>query len=212
MEDKSKKKKSLARRLIKISISLITLIPLAIFSIIVACNVVVRHTTSDKLYNKEENTPKRDVCLVLGTTPNRKGKKNSNPYFFNRIDAAAKLYKEKKVKTIIVSGDSSKYYDETKTMRDALIQRGIPNKAIKLDTKGKGTFESILQMKKHFKIEKFTIVSQEFQNERAIFIANHYGLDAIGFNARDIEIKKGYRVFFREAFARVKVFIDILKY
>ena len=66
-------------------------------------------------------------------------------------------------------------------------------------------------MKNHFKINKFTIVTQAFQNERAIFIANHYGLDAIGFNAQDIDIKKGYRVYFREAFARVKVFLDILK-
>ena len=66
-------------------------------------------------------------------------------------------------------------------------------------------------MKKNFNEKEFTIVSQSFQNERAIFIANHYGLDAIGYNARDINIKKGYRVYFREVFARVKVFADILK-
>lgn len=209
--EKPKKKKSLAGRISRIIIRIITLIPLAIFSVILACNIAVRNTTSDKLYNSIEKIPKRNVCVVLGTTPNKKGQKNGNSYFFNRINAATKLYKAGKVKTIIVSGDSSKYYDETKMMRDALVKRGVPRSAIKLDTKGKGTFESMLQMKNHFKINKFTIVTQAFQNERAIFIANHYGLDAIGFNAQDIDIKKGYRVYFREAFARVKVFLDILK-
>ena len=192
--EKPKKKKSLAGRISRIIIRIITLIPLAIFSVILACNIAVKNTTSDKLYNSIEKIPKRNVCVVLGTSPNKKGQKNGNSYFFNRINAATKLYKAGKVKTIILSGDSSKYYDETKMMRE-----------------GKGTFESMLQMKNHFKINKFTIVTQAFQNERAIFIANHYGLDAIGFNAQDIDIKKGYRVYFREAFARVKVFLDILK-
>ena len=211
-KDKTKgKKKSPIRRLVKIVASLIALIPLAIFSIILACNVTIEDVTSERIYNSIEDIPKRDVCVVLGTTPYKKGSKNGNPYFNFRIDAATQLYKAGKARTIIVSGDSSKNYDETKMMRNALVKRGIPSKAIKLDTKGKGTFESMLQMKERFKLKEFTIVSQAFQNERAIFIANHYGLDAIGFNARDINIKKGYRVYFREVFARVKVFIDIIK-
>ena len=36
------------------------------------------------------------------------------------------------------------------------------------------------------------------------------GLNAIGFNARGISGKQGIKVQFREYFARVKVFIDLL--
>ena len=207
----NKKKRSIIGSFLKIVMGLIALVPIAVFSIIVACNVAITNVASERIYDDIDEIPAREICVVLGTAPYQKGNKNGNPYFYNRIEAAAGLYKAGKVKTIVVSGDSSRNYDETKMMLNALVKRGVPKKAIKKDTKGKGTFESMQQMKKHFKKQQFTVVSQSFQNERAIFIANHYGLDAIGYNARDINIKKGYRVYFREVFARVKVFADILK-
>ena len=188
----------------------IFLLPLALFSIILACDISISNNSAEKLYDSADSIPNNKVCVILGTTPYRKGYPNDNPYFNYRIEAAAKLYKKGAVKQIIVSGDSSKNYDETTKMRDALIKRGVPRKAITRDTKGQSTIASIERMKEHFKLEKFTIVSQQFQNERAIFLANHLGIDAIGYNARDINVKKGYRVYFREKLARVKVFIDIL--
>lgn len=188
----------------------ILLLPLALFSIILACDIAISNTAAEKLYDNIDSIPKNDVCVVLGTTPYRKGYPNGNPYFNYRVEAAAQLYKKRVIKQIIVSGDSSKNYDETTKMRNALAKRGVPRKAIIRDTKGQSTIESMRRIKEHFKIERFTLVSQQFQNERAIFLANHMGLDAIGYNARDINVKKGYRVYFREKLARVKVFIDIL--
>lgn len=188
----------------------VLLLPLALLSVVLACDISISDTAAEKLYENTDSIPANRVCVVLGTTPYRKGYPNGNPYFNYRIEAAAKLYKKGLVKEIIVSGDSSKNYDETTKMRNALVKRGVPRKAIKRDTKGQSTIESIQRIKEHYKLEKFTIVSQQFQNERAIFLANHFGLDAIGFNAKDINVKKGYRVYFREKLARVKVFIDIL--
>ena len=208
---KGKKKGSAVRKIINVSIGLLALIPLAIFSLVVACNVAIDNVVSDRLYDNVDDIPKRSVCVVLGTTPYLKGNKNGNPYFNNRIAAAVQLYKARKVDTVILSGDSSKFYDETKVMHKALVKQGVPSRAIKLDTKGKSTFESIRQMKNRFNLKEFIVVSQRFQNERALFIANHYGMDAIGYNARDIDVKKGYRVYFREKLARVKVFIDLFR-
>ncbi len=188
----------------------ILLLPLALFSMILACDIAISNTAAERLYNNTDSIPKNKVCVVLGTTPYRKGYPNGNPYFNYRIEAAAQLYKKKLVKQIIVSGDSSKNYDETTKMRNALIKHGVPRKAIIRDTKGKSTIESMKRMKEHFKLKSFTVVSQRFQNERAIFLADHLELNAIGYNARDINVKKGYRVYFREKLARVKVFIDIL--
>lgn len=202
--------RSLAKRIILRTISLVAIIPIAIFSIVVACDIAISHYASDNIHTKTETLPQNNTCIVLGTTPYRKGYKNGNPYFYNRMDAAAKLYKEGKVERIIASGDSSKNYNETGMMRKALIKRGVPSSAIVCDTKGHSTLESIKRAKEHFKLKQFTIVSQKFQNERAIFIAKHYGLEAIGYNAKDIKLEKGYKVFFREKLARIKVFIDIL--
>ena len=189
----------------------ILFLPLALFFMVIACDIVISDSSSEKLYDNIDSIPKNKVCVVLGTTPYRKGYPGGNPYFNYRIEAAAQLYKKGAVKQIIVSGDSSKNYDETTKMRDALVKRGVPRKAITRDTKGQSTIASIERLKEHFKLEKFTIVSQQFQNERAIFLAKHLGLDAIGYNAKDINVKKGYRVYFREKLARVKVFIDILR-
>jgi len=41
-------------------------------------------------------------------------------------------------------------------------------------------------------------------------LAEKKGLTAIGFNAKDISGKQALKVQFREYFARVKVFIDLL--
>lgn len=188
----------------------IVLLPLALFSVIIACDIIISDTTAQLIYDNSDTIPSNRVCIVLGTTPYLKGYKSGNPYFNNRIKAAAQLYKEKKIKQIIVSGDSSKNYDETTKMRDALIKCGIPRRAILRDTKGYSTLHSIKRAKEHYKLDSIIIVSQKFQNERAIFIANHYKLNAIGYNARDLNVKKGYRVYFREKLARVKVMFDIL--
>ncbi len=188
----------------------ILLLPLALFSIIIACDIAISNTAAPRLYDSTDSITSARVCIVLGTTPYRKGYPNGNPYFNYRIEAAAKLYKEKKTRKIIVSGDSSKNYDETSKMLSALVKRGVPRSAIRRDTKGTSTLHSIQRACEHYKLDSCIIVSQKFHNERALFIANHYKLDAIGYNARDLNVKKGYRVYFREKLARVKVIIDIL--
>lgn len=191
-------------------IGLIALTPIAIFSLTLACDIAISNNSSGRIYDNIDDIPFNETCVVLGTTPYSKNMKSGNPYFNNRMNAVAELYKNGKIKRIIVSGDSSKNYDETKKMHEALVKRGIPRKAIIKDTKGKNTIKSIKEVKRRFKLDEFTIVSQKFHNERALFIADHYKLKAIGYNADDMNIKKGYRVYFREKLARIKVFIDIL--
>ncbi|MBQ6694794.1 MAG: YdcF family protein [Bacteroidaceae bacterium] len=210
MKSKEKKSKSRTKKIIYNILRLAALLPVAIFSAVLACDIAISHTATGRIYDSIDKLPANDTCLLLGTTPYSKGHKNGNPYFNYRIEATAKLYKAGKIKHIIASGDSSKNYDETAIMQRALIKRGIPQKAITRDTKGHSTIESIKSAKEHFKLNRFTVVSQQFQNERALFIAKHYNLDATAYNARDINVKKGYKVYFREKLARIKVFIDIL--
>ena len=67
-----------------------------------------------------------------------------------------------------------------------------------------------MRAKEIFGLDEVTIISQEFHNKRAIYLANHKGLDAIGFNAQDISGNESIKVHFREYFARVKVFVDLV--
>ena len=57
---------------------------------------------------------------------------------------------------------------------------------------------------------RFTIISQEFHNARALVQARHYGIDAIAYNARDVAHRGPWlKVQCRERLARVKLYLDL---
>ena len=68
----------------------------------------------------------------------------------------------------------------------------------------------MIRAKEVFGQTKFIVVSQQFHNERAVFIARKYGIEAYGYNAEDVGAYSGFKTKVRELFARVKVFIDAL--
>jgi len=126
------------------------------------------------------------------------------------MDAAEQLFRSGKVSEIIVSGDNSvKEYDEPTDMRDELVRRGIPDSIIVRDYAGFRTFDSMVRCSTLFGRSSVIVVSQQFHNERAIFIANNIGIDAIGFNARDVSTSTGLKTRIREYFARLAAVLDV---
>ena len=95
-------------------------------------------------------------------------------------------------------------------MREDLVKEGIDSSRIFLDYAGLRTFDSMVRAKKIFGQTAITVISQPFHNERAIYIASREGMNAVGFNARDVNAKVGIKVMMREKLARVKVFIDYI--
>ncbi len=93
-------------------------------------------------------------------------------------------------------------------MREDLISDGIDSNIIYLDYAGFRTFDSIKRLKEIFGQDSVTIISQQFHNERAIYIASREGINAIGFNANDVSASMGFRTLLREKLAGVKVFLD----
>ena len=184
---------------------------LIIFGIVVlAIDVYVSDSAKGRIYSSVQKVPKRGVALVLGTAKYiRKGKIN---YFYKyRIDATVKLYKAGKVRAILVSGDNAtRYYNEPARMKRDLIKRGVPKSKIYLDFAGFRTLDSILRAQEIFGLKKYIIVSQKFHLQRALFIAQKSGADAIGFVAKDIpRTAAAFRMRMREYAARVKAFLDI---
>ena len=90
-----------------------------------------------------------------------------------------------------------------------LIQAGIPASAIYSDYAGFRTLDSIVRAKEVFGQAHFTVVSQAFHNERAIFIARHFGIEAVGFNAVDPSAYQGIKTRVREVFARLMGLLDL---
>ncbi|MEO0528881.1 MAG: ElyC/SanA/YdcF family protein [Bacteroidota bacterium] len=186
---------------------LIVVIPLLL---VFFCNYVVEKSAEGKTFYTTENLKKNKVGLVLGTAKKLTDGR-PNPYYTNRIKAAIQLYKSGKVAYILVSGDnSSRYYNEPTTFKKDLVAGGIPEDKIFLDFAGFRTLDSMVRAKEIFGQESVTVISQKFHNERAIYLAEHKGLKAIGYNAEDVKGKEGVKIRFREYFARVKVFIDLV--
>ena len=168
---------------------------------------IVKRAATGKVFNKIIELPNNDVALVLGTKRLLSANYINN-YYQYRINAAADLYLQGKVKHLLLSGDNSrKNYDEPSDMKADLIKLGVPENAITLDYAGFRTLDSVVRCKEIFGQEKFTIVSQPFHNERALFLAQQYDLDVVAYNAKTPFLKK--RMIIREYLARVKAVLDV---
>jgi len=173
-------------------------------------NKVIIKNAEEKLFNTTETIPKNKVGLLLGTVKYLSDGR-VNLYYQFRLNAAVELYKAKKIDFILVSGDNgSEGYDEPTDFKNDLIKAGIPEDKIYLDYAGFRTLDSVVRVKEIFGQTSVTIISQQFHNERALYLANHFEVDAIGFNAKGVSGKKAIKVQLREYLARVKVFVDIL--
>lgn len=177
-------------------------------SLIAYANMLPVWASRGKLFDETATLPAAKVGLVFGTSDRYRGRENR--YFRYRIDAAVKVWNAGKVETLIVSGDNrEKYYNEPEKMKAALIAEGVPKDRIVCDYAGLRTFDSVVRAKKIFGADTILVISQRFQNERAIYLAQANGMDAYGFNAEDVEIKAGFKTKLREVGARVKMWLDV---
>lgn len=143
----------------------------------------VKQVAEPYLHDDLSTLTTHHVALVLGTGPTlRNG--NPNPWFKRRIEAASGLFLAGKVEQILVSGDNGRRsYNEPMAMRSALIAAGVDSTRITLDYAGFDTYDSVVRARKVFLARDLIIVSQRSHNERAVCIAQHFGIDAIGLNA-----------------------------
>jgi SanA protein len=182
-------------------------LPLLIFT---GCYFIIELSTRSRIYTSVDAIPYNRVGLVLGTARHQVGG-GINPFYQHRIEATLQLYESGKISRVLVSGDNgSIYYNEPNTIKKDLVAGGIPADHIYLDYAGFRTLDSMVRARIVFGLDSVTVISQEFHNERALFIASKKGLHAQGFNAGDVEGAKGLKVHLREYFARVKVFLDLI--
>ncbi len=174
---------------------------------LLVANYLITSSTKEYTYDDLDKIPANEVGVIMGTSKYRT-KSGINNYFKARIDAAVDLYNAGKIKMIIVSGDnSSNFYNEPRVMRKELIKNGIPENRIIFDFAGFRTLDSVIRANKIFGQSSFTVISQKFQNERAIYIAQKNGFNAIGYNAKgDPDLK----MTLREYLARFLCVVDVL--
>ena len=161
-----------------------------------------------KWYEDEKEVPETDVALLLGTAKYFQGR--INLFYSARIQAAARLFHAGKVRAILASGDNSTMeYNEPRDIKQDLIESGVPAEFITLDYAGFRTLDSVVRAQKVFGQKKVVIVSQRFHLERAIYLAQETGMEAIGYVAQDPAFLWWLKIRIRESFARIMVVLDV---
>jgi len=191
----------------RVVIAVATTVLLAVLLIAYA-NLAATWASWGKVFDDVEDLPKAKIGLVFGTSDRSQGKENL--YFRYRIDAAVEVWDAGKIETLIVSGDNrSRYYNEPEKMKAALIEQGVPADRIVCDYAGLRTFDSVVRAKKVFGANTILVISQKFQNERAIYLAQAHRMQAYGYNAEDVGLRAGLKTRIREVGARVKMWLDV---
>jgi SanA protein len=196
--------------IIKKLLKLFSILLIALLMALVAWDRYVSYASAPYIYDDIRTLPHKRAALLLGTTKYvAKGRKNY--FYLYRIEAAAKLWKARKVDAIVVSGDNgTRYYDETTAMYRDLRRAGVPGGYITRDYAGFRTLDSVVRAGMDFGLSDYIIVSQRFHLERAIYIARARGQQVIGFAAKDIPgTAAAWRMKFREILARAKMFADL---
>ena len=189
----------------------------ALAALMVVSNLLVVKNAEGRLFEEVDSVPDGNYTgLLLGTTPMTRISHRRNIFYENRIKATANLYHTGKIRKILISGDDKSLdgINETECMKDSLLARGVPESDIILDGKGYRTIHSVQRAYHDYGCKNLIVISQKFHNERALYLANHLGLDfdwVIGFNAESPHSLMSQKTYIREWFARVKMFMDLLR-
>ncbi len=175
--------------------------------VLIILNMVPLLASRPCIYDRQENVPTADFGLVLGAGLTPDGE--PSPILRDRLETALKLYRAKKIKKLVLSGDGTgPWYNEVQAMKKYLLTRGVNTQDLLLDPKGINTLASLLYAKE-IGSHSFIIFSQKFHLPRAIFLARALKIDAVGFVSDQHISPTAYRFWYqwREIWARPKAIV-----
>ncbi len=166
------------------------------------CWRTVSASGEGRCFDDLAQVPARPVAMVLGCP---KFLTNGNPSldYSRRVTAAAELFKAGKCERILVSSDV-----DAPAMLEDVRAEGVPAERLMADSGGVRTRESVLRAKSVYGVTTGIVVSQEYHNERSIYIAEEIGADWVGYNAQSAVGLPKWRARSREVLARVKAWLD----
>lgn len=183
----------------------------SLFALLAAfgANWYVVETTRSRVITVANDLSSAEVAVVLGAG-RRLANGGENLYFKRRIEASAELWKSGKVKHFVLSGDHHRAdYNEPADMRDALIAKGVPVGAMTLDFAGFRTLDTVVRAREVFGLKRCIFVTDDFHLSRTLYLAEHYGVEAIGFETKPLPWSISTKTRLREYFARVKAVLDV---
>lgn len=200
----------LMKRFFRFILRLAVLAVMLLVLVVLVAEVAVDFSARGRSYEKVDEVPKRRAALVLGTSKFVPGG-NENLHYRYRIEAAARLFEAGRVEYVIVSGNGSEpHYDEPMTMREDLIDLGVPNDRIYRDDAGLRTLDSVVRADEVFGAPDVVVVSQPEHTKRALFIGRMRGQDVVGYPAKPVSFSTDPKTAIRERLARVLAVLDVM--
>jgi SanA protein len=155
-----------------------------------------------------ETVPPRKVAVVFGAGITADGR--PMPALADRVWTAAELYKAGKVEKLLMSGDNRYVeYNEPEAMRQFALAQGIPDEDIVLDYAGRRTYDTCYRAEYIFGVKEVTLVTQWFHLDRALYICDKLGIDAVGVAADRRDYFSARYWWLREVAAVAAAWLDL---
>lgn len=171
--NKTKKRKNIILSLF------LGIILLAVLSVVSINVLFVSSTERNIVQPSELIAADYDCIIILGAGVRDNG--TPSHMLEDRLKVGVDIYNSGACDTILMSGDHGReHYDEVNIMKNFAITSGVPSERIFMDHAGFSTYESIYRAKHIFGAEKIIIVTQKYHLYRALYIADSFGIEAVG--------------------------------
>jgi len=186
---------------------IVTVIILATAAVTIAVNENIKIQSKDFIVD-HQGCPESQAAIVLGAYVSPSGELCE--MLADRIETAVELYKNSKVKKIIVTGDHGRQnYDEVNNMRNYAEKLGVPSEDIFMDHAGFSTYDSMYRAKEIFLVDSAVVITQAYHLPRAVYTARALGINALGVES-DKHIYAGAAYYeLREIPGRLKAFVQL---
>ncbi len=178
-----------------------------LIALVGAANASLIAGSRDAIIADFSRIPPRPYALVLGAQVLR-----GVPSWelAARLETALQLYRSGLARRIIVSGMVRPRYDEPDAMAAWLESRGVAPGDVVIDRGGFRTAASMADAAATG-VRSLLVVSQRYHLPRALYLARHAGLEAIGVPAPELRRVLGDRIFLfmRETTARAEIILEV---
>lgn len=155
----------------------------------------------------------KDCVIVCGYPTNNDG--SISNILKSRIEKAIELYKDNKVKYIIVSGGAiHNRFSEALTMKEYALQRGIDENYILIENKAKSTYHNMMYSKeimKKYHFKNCYVVTNSWHRIKAKYYAKKFELNFEMINAQKPENMSYIKVLLLTIDMPINMFINRLK-
>ncbi|SKB86058.1 SanA protein [Salegentibacter holothuriorum] len=177
--------------------------------IVFGLEAYIQKETSNLIYSEITEVPKAKTGIILGASVYADGK--LSPILKDRVETAYTLYELNKIENFLISGDHrTNDYDEVNAIKNYLLKKGVPSKAIILDHSGFDTYDSMFRAKAVFNIEDAIVITQKFHLPRSIYIAKNLDTSYKGFEAAPVAYTSSETIKRREQLANFKAIWELV--